>query len=540
MASCGICFINKELKDLNNIPFQEIESIPQLIKDFLQGQLLDFNQDLFSIENFRQKISTKKDEFTTVQRTILFEVLKEQLSDIELSQKQKQHLNSLNDLATFTVVTGHQLNLFTGPAFFVYKILQTIKTADFLNKNFPDSNIVPVFWMATEDHDFEEINHFKTENNYYEIKGKSGGVVGKIKVEDQYFIHQFEEEFKDSTYGTELIRWIKEAYKLGNTLSKATRILVNRLFSEYGLLIIDGDDERLKNQMKDIFKDELQNQSLYHYSQDKVHFLSEKYGKVQVNPRDINLFYLTETRNRIEFSQGKYKIVDKKISFTEEEILKELELYPEKFSPNALMRPVFQEKILPNIAYIGGNAEMMYWMELKDFFKKIKVNFPILIPRNSMLFLKEKTLKKAEKLNLKIEDFLKNFTHVINENILQNSDLPKLLNEKETEIKSVFSEISNRASETDITFKNLVLAEEKRQLKSFARMQKRLLRAEKIKQSEKLGRLENIFLEVHPGKNWQERVLNYSVFYADEGSDWLHNCYKKMNVEKSELFIIQI
>ena len=394
--------------------------------------------------------------------------------------------------------------------------------------------------MATEDHDFEEINHFKTENNYYEIKGNSGGAVGRIKVEDQYFIHQFEEEFKDSVYGTELIRWIKETYSIGNTLSQATRILVNLLFSEYGLIIIDGDDKRLKSEMKAIFKDELLHQSLYQSSKEKVDFLTEKYGKVQVNPREINLFYLSETRDRIEFSNGKFNVVDKGISFTEEEILQKLEEHPENFSPNALMRPVFQEKILPNLAYIGGNAEIMYWMELKDYFKKIGLQFPILIPRNSMLFLKEKTLKKAEKLNLGIEDFFRNFTQIINQNILQNSDLPSLLLEKENEVKSLFSEIKNCASRTDITFKNLVAAEETRQLKSFARMQKRLLRAEKIKQNEKLERLENIFLEVHPGKNWQERVLNFSVFYADEGNDWLQNCYNKMNVERSELFIIQI
>lgn len=528
------------MKHLKNIPFQEIESIPQLIKDFLNGKLLDFNEDLFSFENFKQKILGKNSEFTSRQRNVLFEVLNDQLSTVELSEKQKINLSAIQNENTFTVVTGHQLNLFTGPAFFIYKILQTIKTAEYLTENFPEHKIVPVFWMATEDHDFEEINHFKTENNYYEIKGKSGGAVGRIKIEDQFFIHEFEEEFKDSVYGTELIRWNKEAYTPGNTLAQAARILVNRLFSEYGLLIIDGDDRRLKNEMKEIFKEELLNQKLFHSSEDNVNFLTENYGKVQVNPREINLFYLSETRDRIELANGKYNVVDKGISFTEEEILHELENYPERFSPNALMRPVYQEKVLPNLAYIGGNAEIMYWMELKDYFREIDLQFPILIPRNSMLFLKEKTLKKVEKLKLEIDDFFKNFTQVINQNILENSGLTSLLSQKEDAVKSVFSEIKDRASETDVAFKNLVAAEEKRQLKSYERMRKRLLRAEKIKQSEKLSRLENLFLEVHPAKNWQERVLNFSAFYADEGGDWLQNCYKKMNVEKSELFIIQI
>ncbi|MCG7281496.1 bacillithiol biosynthesis cysteine-adding enzyme BshC [Chryseobacterium taklimakanense] len=528
------------MKHLKNIPFQEIESIPQLIKDFLNGKLLDFKEDLFSHENFRHKISGKKSEFTAHQRNILFEVLSDQLFTVELSEQQEANLSALQNDNTFTVVTGHQLNLFTGPAFFIYKILQTIKTAEYLTENFPENNVVPVFWMATEDHDFEEIDHFKTENNYYEIKGKSGGAVGRIQIEDQYFIREFEEEFKDSVYGTELIRWIREAYTPGNTLAQATTILVHRLFSQYGLLIIDGDDPRLKNEMKEIFKAELIDQKLFQCSQDKVNFLTEHYGKVQVNPREINLFYLSETRDRIEYANGKYNVVDKGIFFTEGEILHELETYPERFSPNALMRPVYQEKVLPNLVYIGGNAEIMYWMEIKDYFREIGLQFPILIPRNSMLFLKEKTLKKAEKLDLKTEDFFKNFTQVINHIILKNSRLTSLLDAKEDAVKSVFSEIKEQATETDVTFKNLVAAEEKRQLKSYERMRKRLLRAEKIKQSEKLSRLEKLFLEVHPAKNWQERVLNFSVFYADEGRDWLQNCYSTMNVEKSELFIIQI
>ena len=173
------------MKHLKNIPFQEIESIPQLIKDFLNGKLLDFKEDLFSPENFRQKISGKKSEFTAHQRNILLEVLSEQLSTVDLSEQQEANLSALQNDNTFTVVTGHQLNLFTGPAFFIYKILQTIKTAEYLTENFPENRIVPVFWMATEDHDFEEIDHFKTENNYYEIKGKSGGAVRRIQIEDQ-------------------------------------------------------------------------------------------------------------------------------------------------------------------------------------------------------------------------------------------------------------------------------------------------------------------------------------------------------------------
>jgi len=528
------------LKTINKISFQDIESIPQLVKDFLNQKIEGFEENTFSFNNFKKQIHLKQNSFTQEQREVLSNVFEQQLSALTLSSKQKENVENLKQPNTFTITTGHQLNLFSGPAFFVYKILQTVKTCTDLKQNFPDFNFVPVYWMASEDHDFAEINHFKTENNYYEINEKSGGPVGRIKISDTFFISEFEKEFKDSIFGTELILMIKEAYKVGNTLTEAIKTLVNRLFSEFGLLILDGDSKELKNQIKDIFKDELLHFSLHKTSKEKVDFLTEKYGKVQVNPREINLFYLSETRDRIEFDGQKYVVVDKSIQFTEEEILNELENSPEKFSPNALMRPVFQEKVLPNLAYIGGNAEIMYWLELKDYFTKINIPFPILIPRNSMLFLKEKTLGKIEKLDLKIEDFFKNFTTISNSKILDNNEVARLLDEKENLLINNFSELKSIAETTEKSFGNMVKAEEIRQLKSFKRMKKRLLHAEKIKQRELLERLENLFLDVHPSKNWQERVYNFSVFFADYGYSWLETCLEEMEIRESKLIIVAI
>ncbi|OWK75197.1 bacillithiol biosynthesis cysteine-adding enzyme BshC [Flavobacteriaceae bacterium JJC] len=528
------------MKKTTNIPFLDLESIPLLIKDFLTQKIPGFEQYIFNPENIEKQFELKKASFDREKRAVLCNVLNEQHSALEISERQKHNLASLQNDNTFTVTTGHQLNLFSGPVFFIYKILQTIKLADFLNEKFPERKTVPVFWMATEDHDFEEINHFKTETHYYETKAKSGGAVGRIHVEDDFFISEFENEFKDSVFGTELILLMKKAYRKGNTLSEATRILVQELFADYGLLIIGGDDARLKSEMKAVFKNELSHQKLYESTQETVALLTEKYGKVQVNPREINLFYLSDTRNRIESDGEKFNIVDKNISFTEDEILEELRSHPEKFSPNALMRPVYQEAVLPNLVYIGGNAEIMYWLELKNYFQSLQLPFPVLIPRNSLLFIEDKSLNKATNLGLNIKDFFRNFASVTKGVLLENNEILPLLNESETALKNQFEQIAAKAESTEKSFGNLVNAEQTRQLKSFERMRKRLLRAEKIKQNEKLERLENLFLKIHPGKIWQERVYNFSVFYADYGKEWLQYCYEEMDVEKSELIIVSI
>ncbi|MFB9120309.1 bacillithiol biosynthesis cysteine-adding enzyme BshC [Bergeyella porcorum] len=520
-----------------SISFQNIDSIPQMIKDFLNQTLEGMELYTFNLKNIENHIVAKQKTFALEQRQVLCQVLERQMKGVNVSELQNENLIKLAKENTFTITTGHQLNLFTGPVFFIYKILQTIKTAVFLKEKFPQYHFVPIFWMATEDHDFEEIHHFKTPNRYYEMRGQAGGAVGRIPVEEQAFIAQFEEAFQDTIYGTELLRWMKDAYQKGKTLAEATRLLVNYLFSEYGLLILDGDDRDLKQRMIPIFKEELLHQSLFKTTQPQIEILQNRYGKVQVNPRDINLFYLSETRNRIEYDAGRYKTVEASFQWTEEALVQELEAYPERFSPNALMRPVYQEWVLPNLAYIGGNAEIMYWIELKDYFKYLNLAFPILIPRNSMLFLNEKTFRKMEKLGLSVEDFFRNFAKVIEERLLSNSDISPLLADKEQELKQIFTEIQTASEQTDVTFRNLVKAEEVRQLKAFQRMKKRLLRAEKRKHQEEIERIEHLFNEIYPNKNWQERVYNFSTFYADYGKSWLQSCYNAIDVEKSELNI---
>lgn len=519
------------MNNTKKILLKNIESIPSLIKDFLNDEA--YSSHRFSLDNALKQAEIKKQQFSDEQRKILHHSIYKQMQHLELTEKQKENLNALKQNNVFTVTTGHQLNLFSGSGFFIYKILQTIKTADYLNQHSKDAKFVPIFWLATEDHDFEEINHFKTQNNIYQITGKSGGPVGRIKIEENHFIKEFEREFKDDVYGTELILWLKEAYKIGNTLTEATQILVNRLFGEKGLLMIDGDDKDLKAQMENIFSDELKNQSLKNTTETEIQKLTQKYGKVQVNPRDINLFYLSETRNRIEREGSMLNIVDTNLKFSQKEILQNIE----NISPNALMRPIYQESILPNIAYIGGNAEIMYWLELKNYFKTIPIAFPILIPRNSMLFLPKKTFDKIEKIGLEIEDFFKNYTEVTRNKLLHNTELEKIIEDKEEELKQTFEYLKEKSSLTDKTFRNLVEAEETRQMKSYARMKKRLLRAEKIRQHERYSRMNLLYLEVHPNNIWQERFLNFSVFYAQNGAQWIKKCYDEMDVENSTLII---
>lgn len=522
------------------IPFTQLPSIPQQIKDLLNGDLVDFNENTFSKANFKQKIKEKTANFNSEKRQVLHQVLTKQLANLELTDKQKNNLYKIRQPNTFTITTGHQLNLFTGSTFFIYKILQTIKTAEELKNSFPAFNFVPIFWMATEDHDFEEINFFRTKTKKYQWNAESGGPVGRIKLKDLDFISEFEQDFKYLPYGEKLTQLLKSAYQNGKTLTEATQEIVHFLFSDRGLLFIDGDDKDLKNQMIPLFKDEFLKHSLYYKSKEKRQFLDEKYGKVQVNPREINLFYLSETRDRIIKKGEQWNVLDKPIYWGETELINELENHVDRFSPNALLRPVFQEMVLPNLAYIGGNAEIMYWLELKDYFSYIHLPYPIIIPRNSLLFLNTKILVKVEKLNLELIDFFKDLKLIINDKLTDDSKVMQLLNAQEKMLEKQFTDLKEQSEKLDITFKNLVEAEETRQLKSFNRMRKRLIKAYRIKEQNYIERVEKLKKDIHPYGVWQERIYNFTEFYSLYGKDWLDSCYQYLNVDSSELIIVEI
>ncbi|MEJ8589870.1 bacillithiol biosynthesis cysteine-adding enzyme BshC [Riemerella anatipestifer] len=522
------------------IPFQEIDTIPKLIRDFLDGKIEDFKPYSFNITNIADKIEAKSQTFSNEKREVLVKVVQEQYEGTELSSLQKENLEALLKENTFTITTGHQLNLFTGPVFFIYKILQTIKTSIYLRKQFPEKHFVPIFWMATEDHDFDEINHFRTDENYYEIEGVQGGAVGRIKVESNTFLEQFKKEMESFPFGKELVSWLEEAYGVGHTLSQSIRILAQKLFADYGLLLIDGDDKALKSQMSSAFREELFSQKLYNETKQRIAYLSQTYSKVQVNPREINLFYLTDKRQRIEREGNSFKVIDTQKVFTEQEILEELQNFPERFSPNALMRPVYQETVLPNIAYIGGNAEIMYWLELVDYFKSIGLEFPVLIPRHSFTFIDEKTFAKIDKLGFSVKDFFNDYQRMFGEKLLKNSTLLPTIDEKEKLLKQGFDELKEKARQTEVTFFNLVEAEQKRQLKSYQKMRTRLLKAEKKKNQDLLERLNLLAEKINPNAKWQERQYNFSVFYRGLGKKWLDICLEEMPVDKSVMLVLAI
>jgi bacillithiol biosynthesis cysteine-adding enzyme BshC len=504
------------------ISYQNSGYFSPLMNDYLnqKNELQSLYHRFPTLENFEEQIEEKKNNFNSngnFKRQTLVSVLKKQYAELTVSAETSHHIELLNQSNTFTVTTGHQLNLFSGPLYFLYKIISTINLTTELKAKYPDYNFVPVYWMATEDHDFEEINYFSFNGKKFHWNRESTGPVGRLSTEGlDDFLEIYALEIGSSTNANTIKKLFEDSYIKHNNLADATRYLANALFGSSGLVILDGDHQDLKRNFIPYIKEELLHQTSFKAVTETIEKIKDYF--VQVNPREINLFYIeNDLRERIILENGIYKVNHTKIEFTETEILELLESNPEKFSPNVIMRPLYQEVILPNLCYIGGGGEIAYWFELKSFFAAVKVTFPILLLRNSVLLATEKQNKKVDKLNLTWSDLFSKQASLVNRITQKLSDFPIDFSEQKEVLKKQFEALLELANHTDKSFIGAVKAQEVKQTKGLSTLEKRLLIAQKRKFYDELQRIIDLQNELFPNQSLQERQANFSEFYLENG-----------------------
>lgn len=494
------------------ITYQNSSYFSNLIVDYLnqKEELKPLYNRFPTLENFKHQIEEKKENFSLDRRIVLTNALQNQYKNIETSEKTAFHIEQLKSEKTFTITTGHQLNLFTGPLYFLYKIVSVINLTKELKEKYPDYNFVPIYWMATEDHDFEEINYFNFNGKKIKWNKESNGPVGRLSTKglDPVF-KEFSAALGKGKNADYLRELFKSSYLNHNTLTEATRFLTNELFKNEGLIIIDGDDENLKQIFVPSIKNELINQTSFN-EVTKTNLLLKDY-KIQVNPREINLFYILDNlRERIIFENNIYSINNTNLKFSESEILTELENHPERFSPNVILRPLYQEIILPNLCYIGGGGELAYWFELKSNFEANSVTFPILLLRNSVLVATEKQIKKTDKLNLSWADLFLNQEKLMEKKTKELSQFEIDFSEQKNHLSKQFEKLNEIALKTDKSFIGAVKAQEAKQIKGLEKLEKRLLKAEKKIHSEKISQIIQLQNELFPNNSLQERQTNLS------------------------------
>ena len=527
------------------IDYSETNSFSPAVIRYLEQdpQLAPFISYKPTIEGFKQLIANKK---SGCDRQTLVKVLNEQYAEITNSREQdislvSKNIELLSRDTTYTITTGHQLNLFTGPLYFIFKIVTAINLARVLKSNFPEKDFVPVYWMATEDHDFEEINHTHIGGKKIEWSHNAQGATGRLCLNDiASVIKEYTGVLGFSENAEKLAQLVEKAYLKHSTLASATRYLVNGLFKDYGLVIIDADHPELKKQFKDIIQDDITQQNSFKTINTSIEKLHSAGVDAQVNPREINFFYLLDNlRERVIYENNRYSVLNTGISFSEDELKQEIHLYPERFSPNVVMRPLYQEIILPNIAYVGGGAEVVYWLQLKENFEHYGVDFPILILRNSALVGGTRLGEIIKKLNLSPADLFKSADELKNKWVLAHSEHTLNLTDEWLEFKCLFEKIKLRTHKIDPTLTASTEAVRARLEKAIQNLEKKLLKAEKRNHSDSLNSIDNFKKALFPKGGLQERSENFGLFYVKYGDEFISSLINTFKPLDSKFTILQ-
>lgn len=503
---------------------------PEFFKDFLS-----FNP---SIDGLKKAVSSRK-TFQT-DRTLLYQEIHHQYQAIAKGDKLIKNVDLLHEENTFTIITAHQPSLFTGPLFFVYKAFSVINLTEKMKYEMPEFNFVPVFIMGSEDHDFDEINHFTLFSKSIQWNNFKGGAVGRYDVTDltEVLVQTKEilgENSKANPILSELEKFIAESHTYNDFNFK----LLNYLFGSYGMLIVNMDNVNFKKAFIPILKkeifEEISHQSVKNTQEQLINLGFEP----QAHAREINVFYLGQNfRERIIRNGECYEILNTNIKFTKNELENEIQTNPQNFSPNVILRPIYQELIFPNIAYVGGGGELAYWMERKAQFEKFNIFYPTLIRRDSVMIIPKSIQNQINKTGLKLEIFSQNTDSIVNQYLKLNSSDILEFGEEYRKLDELFIGLKNKATHADPSFESLIEAEKVKTIKQIEQIESRIKREIKKKEETTINQIANIKNKLYPNNGLQERTDNFLQYYHIMGEEFFNILHTELNPLADEAVVI--
>lgn len=522
------------------LPYRQAGTFSKIVIDYIDQaeSLRPFYVHAPSISGIQKAVEERKK--APANREVLVAELKKQYGG-QLQEKVAANIEALLSPDTFTVTTAHQPNILTGPLYFIYKIVHAIKLAGQLTEALPSYRFVPVYYMGSEDADLDELGHIHLNGVKLTWSTKQKGAVGRMKIDNEFLhlISQAEGQLAVMPFGKDILQLVKDCYKKGTTIQDATFRFVDALFAEYGLVVLIPDNAALKKQAFSIFEDDLLHQRPSSLVGETIEKIEAADYKVQANPREINLFYLTEgSRERIVKQGDHFNVIGSETVFSEKDLLKELKEHPERFSPNVILRGVFQEMILPNIAFIGGGGELAYWLQYGSLFAHYKVPFPVLVLRNSFLYVEKTWQERIAKLGFTVEDFFLPERELLNKLVSRETKNSIKFNGSLTQVEQLYEVFKKQASAIDASLIQHVDALKTKALQRLQELEKKMLRAEKRKFIDGERQINTIKSALFPGNGLQERYDNMLYYYAKGGRDFIRIIHRNSLALEQEFVIL--
>ncbi len=539
------------------VNFRDIPGHENIFLDYLY----EFeNVSRFFKTNFRSKdefLNTFKSvsESNKTNRADLVKIIKSQYSNFSPSEKTSHNLDLLKSNKTLAVVTGQQIGILGGPLYTFYKIVTVVKLSKYLSERYDNFNFVPVFWIEGDDHDFNEIRHVNLINDKNDLQifnygnevseDEDRNSVGFMKIDES--IKQFFDEIKSNIRNTEftsgILTRLKSYYATGRSLKEAFKELIFWLFDKEGLIIFDPQDKSIKEMLKPIFKNELDNFRKHTETMVSVSAELEDIYHAQVKVRPVNLFYNTDGgRFLLDPVDNEFRLHKRRKRFSYDELMNLIETEPEKFSPNVLLRPICQDYILPTAFYIGGPSEIAYFAQVLPLYDFFNVQSPIVYPRSSATILEKNIGSIIEKYNLAIsqvfwdpEDLKK---HVLAS--LTNITVDDIFTESTEKIDTALDQLKEKLFEFDKTISDASTKYRQKILNYIEELKGKAVDSQKKKHETTLRQIDKLSSTLFPNANLQERQLNFIYFANKYGTEILDKVFDEIEINKFEHQIISI
>lgn len=507
------------------IPFTQVPQLAKTDIAYATGDpaLQSFYTYQPSLEAFDTIIREK--EGLSYPRKDLADALERQYAMLPNKAAVQDNIAALRLESTFTVTTAHQPSFLLGPLYFIYKALTAINLAESVqDRSSGKQRIIPIFVLGSEDHDLEELNKANIFGKQLVWEPGDAGPVGSMKVSSAFpALAELKAILGDSPAAGTLYQQVETAYSGEKTFAEATQALLHELLGDMGLVVLNMNNPELKRHFIPIMRQELLEQPSASIINETIDQLNAAGFKTQAAPREINLFYMKPgLRERIVQAGDTFRVLNTELAFSSAEILAELDAHPEHFSPNVVLRPLYQELILPNLAYVGGGGELAYWLERKAQFKHFGLPFPMLVRRHSVLWLDKDAVKKLEKLGFSAPAFFGDTEALVREYIENNSEGALSFAAEISDLRSLYDKLAEKAAIVDPGLEKALLAEAVKAASGLEQWESRLMRAEKQKHEVAIKQLRNLKEKLFPGNGLQERTDNILPLLLKNGDAFLH------------------
>jgi bacillithiol biosynthesis cysteine-adding enzyme BshC len=532
---------------------KSLPHLPRLVDDYLNdfGRVSGFfNGDFRDLSAIRRQ--TESVQARPLPREVLASVLSEQNQIYGCGPETLDRIGKLAQERTCAVVTGQQVGLFSGPLYTIYKAFTAIKLAERLNGSGLGS-FVPVFWLASDDHDLIEVDHLillDSNNRLEDIRCPHPSDELKIPVakidlpsEISDCLRRLGELTPNSEFKTEILADLSEAYRPGRSWVEAFARWMTRLFKSYGLIFIDASDPRLKELGRDVFIREIEGDSAATPPALAASTRLREAGynaQIQLHEGILHVFYGERGRRPIHRTAAAFELKDPPQTLRKEDLLTLVKEKPFFFSPNVLLRPLYQDALLPTVAYIGGPGEIAYFAQMKGVYEKFGLPMPVVYPRTTATIVERKIDHILKKYDLNIPDFWRDADEIIRdqaqEQIPESLDkaLRLALSHLEQDMESLIREISA----FEPTLKEPAERTKGNTAQQWKILEKKILQAAvkrneiAVQQIRKAA--DNLYPRLHP----QERIFNIVPYLFKYGYAFMEKLDQSIDIDEPDHRII--